>query len=116
MQPWPVEMNYNDEQYRFGQVARLWNQIHPPGSAEWKAYLEEHLKLGTIFDPTLTIYAAGRDVMRMRNADWHENYTLPSLMDFYTPNREQPRLLLLRLDDRRREWRGATSTRSGSGW
>ena len=35
----------------------------------------------------MTIYSAGRDVMRMRNADWHEKYTLPSLWDFYQPNR-----------------------------
>ena len=87
VQPWPVEMNYNDEAFRFGQVARLWDKIHPPGSPEWKAYLEEHKKLGTVFDPTMTIYSAGRDVMRMRNADWHDKYTLPSLMDFYTPDR-----------------------------
>ena len=45
VQPWPEQMNYNDEQFRFGQVARLWNMIHPPGSPEWKAYLQEHLKL-----------------------------------------------------------------------
>jgi imidazolonepropionase-like amidohydrolase len=88
VQPWPVDMNYNDEAFRFGQVARLWDKIHPPGSPEWKAYLEEHKKLGTVFDPTMTIYTAGRDVMRARNADWHEKYTLPSLMDFYTPSRE----------------------------
>jgi imidazolonepropionase-like amidohydrolase len=88
VQPWPDQMNYNDEQFRFGQVARLWDQIHPPGSPEWKAYLQEHIKLRTIFDPTMTAYAAGRDVMRMRNADWHEKYTLPSLMNFYTPSRE----------------------------
>ncbi len=88
VQPWPEAMNYNDEQYRFGQVARLWNLIHEPGGPEWKAYLQEHLTLGTVFDPTMTAYAAGRDVMRMRNADWHDKYTLPSLMDFYTPNRE----------------------------
>jgi hypothetical protein len=87
VQPWPVDMNYNDEQRRFGQVARLWDKIYPPGSPEWKAYLAEHKKLGTTFDPTLTIYSAGRDVMRMRNADWHEKYTLPSLMDFYAPSR-----------------------------
>jgi imidazolonepropionase-like amidohydrolase len=87
VQPWPVDMNYSDEQWRFGQVARLWDKIHPPGSAEWKAYLDEHLKLGTVFDPTMTIYSAGRDVMRMRNADWHDKYTLPSLMDFYAPSR-----------------------------
>jgi imidazolonepropionase-like amidohydrolase len=87
VQPWPVDMNANDEQWRFGQVARLWDKIHPPGSPEWKAYLEEHKKLGTVFDPTMTIYSAGRDVMRMRNADWHDKYTLPSLMDFYSPSR-----------------------------
>ncbi len=87
VQPWPVDMNADDEQWRFGQVARLWDKIHPPGSPEWKAYLQEHLELGTTFDPTLTIYSAGRDVMKFRAAEWHDKYTLPSLMDFYTPNR-----------------------------
>jgi imidazolonepropionase-like amidohydrolase len=87
VQPWPVDINANDEQHRFGQVARLWDKIHPPGSREWKAYLEEHKKLGTVFDPTMTIYSAGRDVMRMRNADWHDKYTLPSLMEYYSPSR-----------------------------
>jgi len=83
-----VTQNYNNEQDRFGQVARLWDKIHPPGSPEWKAYLEEHLKLGTTFDPTLTIYSAGRDVMRFRAAEWHDKFTLPSLMEFYTPDRQ----------------------------
>jgi imidazolonepropionase-like amidohydrolase len=87
VQPWPVDQNYNDEQMRFGQVARLWDKIHPPGGPEWNEYLKAHLKLGTTFDPTMTAYAASRDLMRMRNADWHDKYTLPSLMDFYTPSR-----------------------------
>jgi len=87
VQPWPVDMNASDEQWRFGQVARLWNQIHEPGSPEWKAYLEEHRDLGTVFDPTLTIYSAGRDLMKFRNAEWHDRYTLPSLMAFYAPSR-----------------------------
>ncbi len=102
VQPYPVTQNYNNEQDRFGQVARLWDKIHPPGSPEWKAYLEEHLKLGTTFDPTLTIYSAGRDVMRFRAAEWHDKFTLPSLMEFYTPDRAQPRRLLVRLDHRGR--------------
>jgi hypothetical protein len=67
-------------------VARLWDKIHPPGSPEWKAYLEAHLELGTIFDPTMTAYAASRDVMWMREAEWHDRYSLPSLMDFYAPS------------------------------
>ena len=87
VQPWPVDMNAADEQWRFAQVARLWDKIHEPGSPPWKAYLEEHLKLGTTFDPTLTIYSAGRDLGRFRFAEWHDKYTLPSLMDFYTPSR-----------------------------
>jgi len=88
VQPWPMNQINDDEQHRFGQVARLWDKIYPPGSPEWIEYLKEHLKLGTTFDPTMTAYAAGRDLMRMRNADWHDKYTLPSLMDFYTPSRE----------------------------
>lgn len=87
VQPWPVDMNYNDEQMRFGQVARLWDKIHPPGSPEWKAYLNEHLELGTIFNPTFCIYSASRDVMRNRTADWHDEYSLPSLLDFFAPSR-----------------------------
>jgi imidazolonepropionase-like amidohydrolase len=88
VQPWPVDMNYNDEQHRFGQVARQWDMIHPPGSPEWQALLEELKELGTILDPTMVAYLASRDVMRMRNADWHQTYTLPSLWDFYQPSRD----------------------------
>jgi imidazolonepropionase-like amidohydrolase len=87
VQPWPLDQVNDDEQMRFGQVARLWDKIHAPGGPEWVAYLQEHKKLGTVFDPTMTAYAAGRDVMRMRNADWHDKYTLPSLMEFYSPSR-----------------------------
>ena len=35
----PVDQINDDEQMRFGQVARLWDKIHAPGSPEWKAYL-----------------------------------------------------------------------------
>lgn len=87
VQPWPIGMNYNDEQMRFGQVARQWNLIHPPGSDEWSALIDEMLALNFYINPTMTIYSAGRDVMRARNADWHEKYTLPSLVDYYEPSR-----------------------------
>ena len=73
VQPWPVDMNYMDEQFRFGQVARQWNLIHPRGSEGWNALLDEFLELDFYLNPTMTIYSAGRDVMRARNADWHES-------------------------------------------
>jgi hypothetical protein len=88
VQPWPVDMNYNNEQHRFGQVARQWKLIAGQGSEKWDALLEEFLELDFTLDPTFTIYSAGRDVMRARNADWHKEYTLPTQWDFYTPNRE----------------------------
>lgn len=87
VQPWPEGMNYNNEQYRFGQVARQWDKIHPRGSDEWKALLQEFKERGTILDATMTAYLASRDLMRARNNEWHEKYTLPSLWQFYQPNR-----------------------------
>ncbi len=87
VQNWPPDHNQSDEQHRFGQVARLWNQIHPRGSSAWQALIDEFLQLGTTIDPTMTIYEAGRDVMRARNADWHDTYTLPSQWEFFEPSR-----------------------------
>lgn len=88
IQPWPVDFNYQNEQHRFGQVARQWNLIHPRGSEPWSALIKEFLSLNFIIDPTMTIYHAGTNVMAARNADWHDTYTLPSMWDFYTPSRE----------------------------
>jgi imidazolonepropionase-like amidohydrolase len=87
VQPWPPGYNNFDEQQRFGQVARQWNLIHPRGSEQWQATLEEFKALGVILDPTMTAYLASRDVARRRTAEWHEQYTLPSLWDFYQPSR-----------------------------
>ncbi len=88
VQPWPADMNYLDEQHRFGQVARQWSLIHPRGSEPWNDLIEEFLELDFYLNPTMTIYSAGRDVMRARNADWHESYTLPTLQQFFDPSRE----------------------------
>lgn len=87
IQPWPADQINNDEQQRFGEVASQWNMIHPQGSQEWNALIDEFLELDVILDPTMTAYLAGRDVMRARNADWHAEYTLPSLWDYYQPSR-----------------------------
>jgi imidazolonepropionase-like amidohydrolase len=87
VQPWPVDMNYNDEQFRFGQVARQWNLVTPHGE-KWNNFLAVLKEHDATLDPTMTTYMTGRDVMRRRNADWHEKYTLPSLWDFYTPKRD----------------------------
>ena len=87
VQDFPIDYNYNDESHRFGQAGRLWKQAAPPGSDKWNEVMDELLSLDFVLTPTLTIYEASRDLMRSRNADWHAEYTLPSLWDYYQPSR-----------------------------
>ena len=87
IQDFPLDYQYLNEQDRFGMVGRLWDQIYEPGSKEWYATMDEFLKLGFSFDPTMTIYEASRDLMRAYTAEWHDEYTLPSLWDYYQPSR-----------------------------
>ena len=87
VQAYPPAYNYFDEADRFGQAGRLWAQAAPKGSDKYEAVIGELLKLDFTIDPTFTIYLAARDLMRARRADWHDEYTLPQLWDFYTPNR-----------------------------
>jgi imidazolonepropionase-like amidohydrolase len=87
IQPFRLDYNYQNEQHRFSEVARLWDKVHEPGSPEWNALLDEFLSLRFILNPTMTIYEANRDVMKARTAEWHDTYTLPSMWDFYYPNR-----------------------------
>ena len=87
VQPYPADYNYSDEQWRFGQVARQWSLVKPKGE-KWNAFLDTLKKYDVTLDPTMTTYMSGRNLMYRRTAEWHEKYTLPSLWDFYTPNRE----------------------------
>lgn len=87
IQHYPVDYNYNNEQHRFGEAGRLWEQAAKPYSKHWNAVMDSLLAMDFTLDPTFSIYDANRDVMRARNADWHKEYTLPSLWQFYQPSR-----------------------------
>ena len=45
------------------------------------------MKLDFTLSPTFHAYETTRDFMRMSRAEWHEEYTLPSLWRFYLPSR-----------------------------
>lgn len=87
LQNYPADYNYLDEQDRFGEAGKLWAQAAERGSEKWNAVIDELIRLDFTIDPTLTIYEASRDLMRARQADWHQEYTLPALWDFYRPSR-----------------------------
>jgi hypothetical protein len=88
IQDYPLDYNYLDESHRFGQAGRLWRQAAAPGSEKWNQVIDELIQLDFTLDPTLTIYEANRDLMRARRAEWHEEYTLPSLWAFFSPSRQ----------------------------
>lgn len=86
-QNWRPDYNYANEQDRFGDVANLADESFEPGGKEWWAYLEKQKANHCTFDPTMTIYSAGRDLMVARNADWHDKYTMPQLWNFFQSSR-----------------------------
>lgn len=87
VQDWPTHVNYANEYDRFSQVGRQWEMITAPGSDKWNAVLAEFLEHRYIINPTMTIYAAGRNVEFARTSPWHEKYTLPAMMEFYRASR-----------------------------
>lgn len=88
VQDYPVDYNYQNEQHRFEEAGKLWKQAAPPYSEHWNKVMNEMIALDFTLDPTFNIYEANRDLQRARRAEWHEQYTLPSLWRFYQPNRE----------------------------
>lgn len=87
IQDYPADYNYQNEQHRFEEAGRLWEQAAAPYSDHWNAVLNELLDLDFTLDPTFNIYEANRDLHRARRAEWHEEYTLPSLWRFYQPSK-----------------------------
>lgn len=87
VQNYPVDYNYQNEQHRFKEAGRLWTQAAPPYSDHWNKVMNELLALDFTIDPTFNIYEASRDLMRARRAEWHEEYTIPSLWQFYMPSK-----------------------------
>lgn len=87
VQEYPLDYNYNNEQHRFEEAGKLWQQAAKPYSDHWNAVMDELIELDFTLDPTFNIYEASRDLQRARRAEWHEEYTLPSLWEFYQPSK-----------------------------
>lgn len=86
IQDYSLDFNYNNEQDRFGEAGNLWLQAAAPGSEKWNEVMDELISLDFTLAPTFNIYEANRDLHRARRAEWHDEYTLPSLWTFYKPS------------------------------
>ena len=87
VQNYPLNYNYQNEQHRFEEAGKLWEQSADPGSEKWNEVMNELLELDFTIDPTFNIYEASRDLHRNRRLEWHEEYTMPSLWRFYAPSK-----------------------------
>ena len=87
VQNYSLNYNYQNEQDRFGEAGQLWKQAAPPFSDKWNKVMNELISLKFTLSPTFVAYLANRDLMALRRAEWHDEYTLPTLWNYYTPNR-----------------------------
>jgi hypothetical protein len=87
VQNYALDYNYQNEQHRFEGAGQLWEQAAAPYSDHWNNVMNELIALDFTMDPTFNIYEANRDLQRARRAEWHEDYTLPSLWKFYEPSK-----------------------------
>ncbi len=89
VQDYPSDYIYSDEQHRFAQAGRLWEQAAEPGSKKWNEVMDTLIERDFCLSPTFTIYLASRDLMRAYTAEWHYEYTSPQLWEFYRASREK---------------------------
>lgn len=87
VQNYPANYNYNNEQNRFEEAGNLWQQAAKPGTPKWNAVMDSLIRMDFTLDPTFNIYEANRELMLARRAEWHDDYTMPSLWRFYGPSR-----------------------------
>ncbi|TDH26596.1 amidohydrolase [Segetibacter sp. 3557_3] len=87
IQNYQPDYNYANEQDRFGEAGKLWQQAAKRGSDKWNKLMDTLIKLDFTIDPTFVAYEANRDLMRAMNLEWHKEYTLPSVWKFYHPSR-----------------------------
>lgn len=87
IQSYPVDYNFVDESLRYNWASQNFVQAAEPGSQKWNELLDKFLQLEHTLVPTLAILEANRDLMRMWQAEWHEEYTHKTLWKYFQPQR-----------------------------
>jgi imidazolonepropionase-like amidohydrolase len=85
IQHFPPEMNLSNEIHRFGRAGELY--IQPNLNHEkLSALLDDMVKKGVAWSPTMSTYEAARDLIRAQNLPWYADYLHPSLAEYYKPS------------------------------
>lgn len=84
VQRFPPDYNEMDELARFRQSGFNWLEAdrYPERVLD---VLDLLIRNKTVWDPTMVVYEANRDLMRARNLEWYKDYAVPSLLRFWSP-------------------------------
>ncbi|MGB0906063.1 MAG: amidohydrolase family protein [Maricaulaceae bacterium] len=86
VQDYPLDYDYNNEQDRFREAGKLWQQTAKPGSDTWNQTIDQLIANDLTLSPTFSIYEVARDLMRVKEAEWHDDYTMPYMTRMFTAN------------------------------
>jgi cytosine/adenosine deaminase-related metal-dependent hydrolase len=84
-QSFPPDYNYSNEVDRFRYDGLIWHEADQYED-EVEAVLDELIMNGTVWDPTMVVYEAHRDLERARNMPWHRRYTVSHLWKAFSPS------------------------------
>ncbi len=89
IQEYPNDYNYFDENIRFREAGRVWEEVKRNPEMR-KRLLEEVAQeladTGVVMQPNRATYEANRDVIRAQGLPWHEKYTHQALWEWHLPS------------------------------
>jgi hypothetical protein len=85
IQDFPADHNASNEVHRFGRAGELYIQGNL-NRQKLSSVLDLMIQHGVSWCPTLSIYVAGRDVIREQNLPWYKDYLHPTMEDYWKPD------------------------------
>ena len=89
IQDYPNDYNYFDENIRFREAGRVWEEVkRNPEMRErlLEDVAQELVDTGVVMQPNRATYEANRDVLRAQGLPWHEKYTHQALWEWHLPS------------------------------
>ncbi len=88
IQDFPPDHNASNEVHRFGRAGELYIQDNL-NRAKLSDVLALMVRNHVAWVPTLSIYVAGRDLVRAQNLPWYKEYLHPTMEDYWKPDLER---------------------------
>ena len=91
VQSYPGDYNFNDENKRFREAARVWVEAGENPETRHRLLndvVDSLVFYGVTMQPNRATYEANRDIIRAQGLPWHEKYTHQALWEWHLPSAE----------------------------